>query len=391
MQKELLEQIAQQYATPTYLFDMDSLKERVKSIKALVGDKISLCYAIKANAFLIQAMSQCTDRLEVCSPGELSICERLGIDMDKVVFSGVNKTRQDVEQAFKNNVHIYTAESLKHLQMINSIAKENGRVLPVLLRLTSGNQFGMDESLVEEIVKNRLQYSGVEIKGLHFFSGTQKKKSTEIEKELEYIDNFCDALKDRYGFITERLEYGPGLRFLYFVQDGFTDTLLPLKEVLATLDRISLKYDLTIEMGRFFVSECGYYITEVMDTKQNKDVNYCIIDGGINHLNYYGQTLAMKLPMITHLPATLQHSKEETPWTICGSLCTTADVIVRNAPFVNLSQGDTLIFHNVGAYSITEGIYLFLSRKMPRVVVYSKETGAVLVRDFTETHNINGI
>lgn len=389
MTREILKEIATEYGSPTYVFDIDKLNQRVGEIKKIVGNKICLCYAIKANPFLTLEMSENVQRLEVCSPGELSICKRLKIPMDRVVFSGVNKTKDDVLEAVKNGVGIYTVESIKHLEIINEAALQENKILPVLLRLTSGNQFGMDEMAIEGIIQEKNSYRGVSVKGIHFFSGTQKKKSEEIKKELAYLDSFCDRVKIKHSFTIEKLEYGPGLKVPYFEQDNFFDTLLPLKEILQDLEYISTKYDLTIEMGRFFVAECGFYLSKIADIKENDGTTYCIIDGGINHISYYGQTLGMKLPKIKQLKKT--DSTAPRDFTICGSLCTTADVIVRKYPFTSLEIGDTIVFCNMGAYSITEGIYLLLSRKMPRVVLYQSKTGTILARDFIETHTFNSI
>ncbi|MEG1895464.1 MAG: diaminopimelate decarboxylase, partial [Oscillospiraceae bacterium] len=88
MTKDILKEISIEYGTPTYVFDTDKLAQRVGEIKKIVGKKIHLCYAIKANPFLVGVMADLVQKLEVCSPGELSICERLCVDMKKVVFSG---------------------------------------------------------------------------------------------------------------------------------------------------------------------------------------------------------------------------------------------------------------------------------------------------------------
>ncbi|MEG0091761.1 MAG: alanine racemase, partial [Oscillospiraceae bacterium] len=223
MTKDILREIAIEYGTPTYVFDTDKLTHRVGEIKKIVGKKVQLCYAVKANPFLAVAMSEIVSRLEVCSPGELSICQRLGIDMDKVVLSGVNKTKKDVWQGVQNQVGTYTAESIKHLDMINEAAIEQNKTFSVLLRLTSQNQFGMDEMAIENIVKNPQKYQGVTLVGLHYFSGTQKKKTAEVEKELDYLDSFCQELKARCNFTVEKLEYGPGLAVPYFEKDEFSD------------------------------------------------------------------------------------------------------------------------------------------------------------------------
>ncbi|MBR5874587.1 MAG: alanine racemase [Oscillospiraceae bacterium] len=388
MNKTEILSIAEKYGSPSFVFDLDILSDRMKEIKSIVGDDIALCYSIKANPFLIDAMTKLTDHLEVCSPGELNICIARNVDMKSIIFSGVNKTAEDVKKAVECNLGIYTAESMQHLNLLNNEAVSQGKNIPVLLRLTSGNQFGMDETILTQVVKDREQYSGVTIKGIHFFSGTQKKKTAENEKEINYILAFMEKVEAEAGFVFEKLEYGPGLPFPYFANEDFSDTLSPLKRAMPALKKAADKYELTIEMGRFYASSCGYYLTSIVDIKTNKDVNYCIIDGGINHVNYYGQTLAMKLPIISHFPEKTGEMKE---WAICGSLCTAADLLVRKYPFTDLAIGDLLVFENIGAYSITEGIYLFLSRRMPRVILYSKGTGAVLVRDFYNSDILNTI
>jgi diaminopimelate decarboxylase len=89
-----------------------------------------------------------------------------------------------------DHVGVFTAESLLHLQLIQAAAEKRGTRVPVLLRLTAGSQFGMDEQEVLQIICNRDAYTGIEIVGLHYFSGTQKRKVALIEKELDYLLQF---------------------------------------------------------------------------------------------------------------------------------------------------------------------------------------------------------
>ena len=90
--------------TPSYILDMDVLAAHVNEMKTIVGDGAGLCYAMKANPFIVPAMAELVDKIEVCSPGELSICQAYGIPGSKIIFSGVNKTRQDVEAALSYGV-----------------------------------------------------------------------------------------------------------------------------------------------------------------------------------------------------------------------------------------------------------------------------------------------
>ena len=140
-------------------------------------------------------------------------------------------------------------------------------------------------------------------------------------------------------------------------------------------------------MGRFFAAPCGFHLTKVMDIKTCCDVNYAIVDGGLNMLKYDGQIQGMQIPRIFHIGAEAEADPKK--WTLCGSLCTTADVLARNAEFSGLKIGDVLVFGRTGAYSAMEGMAVFLSREMPVIALYSKETGLRIVRNRIDTDVFN--
>jgi diaminopimelate decarboxylase len=204
--------------------------------------------------------------------------------------------------------------------------------------------------------------------------------------------DLIDELRDEHGFEVERLEYGPGLGVPLFEGDDFSDTLAPAHELASTLREVAARVELTVEMGRFFATECGTYFTSVNDVKTNEDTNYCIVDGGINHLTYVGQIMGMKVPVLKNLSAEKRGTEGQTDtWCICGSLCTTNDVLSRAAEISDVREGDVLAFFNSGAYSVTEGVYLFLSRTMPRVIMRNAEEAYSIGRDFTETSPFNTV
>ena len=157
-----------------------------------------------------------------------------------------------------------------------------------------------------------------------------------------------------------------------------------------------MNLQLTLEMGRFLAAECGSYITRVMDVKRNEGQNYCIVDGGIHHVNYYGQVMGARVPPVRHYSIAYNYEevsaedgeREAENVCVCGSLCTVADVLVRNIFLCNVQEGDLFVFEKIGAYSVTEGIYLFLSRRMPKVYLLSGEE-LELIRDSYETYQWN--
>lgn len=213
MDKNQLFSLAQQYGTPSFLFDTVMLQSRMREIKAIVGDTVHLCYSIKANPFLLPAMASLTEKLEVCSPGEMQICMDTQVAPETVLVSGVNKTLPDILAAVDYGVRDFTAESPLHVKLLEEAAAQRGVTLSVLLRLTAGTQFGMDESDLRAAIANRSATPHLDIVGIHYFAGTQRKKLTEQRKEIAAIYELCDMLKADYGFTVQKLEYGPGLYF----------------------------------------------------------------------------------------------------------------------------------------------------------------------------------
>ena len=140
------------------------------------------------------------------------------------------------------------------------------------------------------------------------------------------------------------------------------------------------------------VSSAGFYCTTVEDIKQNHNKNYCLVDGGIHHLNYYGQNMAMRTPIIWHIRKNQKEKdegQEQQECCICGSLCTFADVLARKANLKSVEMGDVLVFNHAGAYSITEAPHLFLSRRMPDIYSYSYKDGFDMLRQGGHTHQLN--
>lgn len=401
-----LKEIAIKCGTPSYIFDTDELCARIDAMQQILGCGVTVCYAMKANPFLISVLDKKLDKFEVCSPGEFAICEKEGINREKIVLSGVNKEKKDILYTMKTGaVGIYTVESLNQLELINSCAVECGIKVKVLIRVTSGNQFGINERQVYEIADRKDELKGIIIEGIQCYSGTQKKKLSQIESEVVWLQAIAHTCEAEHGVKLNEIEYGPGLSVDYFVTDkcdAMNTDFEELKEFAAMIKEMSEKFNVTLEMGRYIAATCGILISRIADMKMNDTTRYAIIDSGINHINYYGQAMAMKKPRCEFIPMEYTegfadgaahevevYSQGVQPYNICGSLCTVGDVIVKNLELKDAKIGDMIAFYNIGAYSVTEGIYLFLSRRMPAIVLYSNKNGYRVIRKSVETFLIN--
>ena len=383
MNSDILKKIIQKYSTPVYVFDINVLKDRIKYLRSKLPNKVEICYAIKANTFVVKDMEEIIDRFEVCSPGEYQICKEKDVNLEKILISGVYKTPNVIENmAIEDGVQNFTIESMEQFELLKNISFKTK--LKVFIRITSGNQFGINLEDAEEIIKNRLDYQNLEIVGLQYFSGTQKKSIRNLNKELENINSFIKELKEKYDFATKELEFGPGFPVQYFQNEDFDEETF-LKEFAELIENLNFDGQIILELGRSIVASCGSYITKVVDKKTNKNQNYAILDGGIHHLVYFGQSMAMKLPICETYPKRQNYDEK---WNLCGSLCTVNDILVKQFPAGDLQIGDLFIFKNTGAYCITEGISLFLSRDLP-VVLKIENNNIEVARENLPTYKFN--
>ena len=311
--------------TPYYVFDTDEFAKRAAMIRAALdckgGRRIPLCFSIKANPFLLHRLPEGLDHVEVCSPGELEICIALGVKPECIIYSGVMKEKCDIERAVSYGAGILTCESIRHAALISEVmlecmpegAQEAGFVekkAQVILRLTSGNQFGMSLDDIEYIISHPDEFKGIAVMGIHYYSGTQKSLR-KINKDLEKIKSALSILKEKYGFEPQLVEYGPGLCVEYFEEDWQEKEKQSLDEAAEVLRKFAEEYPLGIEMGRFLAASCGKYYTQVKDLKSTGDANYAILDGGIHHLNYFGQRMAMQVPPIKVYAGEVSENEEK--------------------------------------------------------------------------------
>ncbi|GFI50560.1 diaminopimelate decarboxylase [Lachnospiraceae bacterium] len=372
--------------TPCYVFSLNELNKRISKIKEIFGD-IPLTYSIKANPFLVEYLPENISHIEACSPGELDICIRKKINPSKIIYSGVMKEYEDVKNAIIYGTDIITIESYIHYDLVRRIAHELGKRVSIIIRLTSGNQFGMSKDDIVNLLNNNvLNDSMCKIVGFHYYSGTQKSRTAEFQADISNLTELLQKVENDFGFRPDIIEYGPGLAVDYFREPYEAIDMETIRNFFDAINEFAAQYPLTIEMGRFIASTCGRYKTEVKDIKTNYDVTYAIVDGGIHQINYYKQILSMTKPPLSQWPV---RSREKRKYTICGSLCTVADVLVKEIELNELGIGDILTFYRVGAYSMCEASNLFLSRKMPVVYIESENNELFMVRNFINTDKFN--
>ena len=381
-----LSALLERFPTPFYLFDVETLRRRVEHLQEALPPNTALCYAMKANPFLTRELSGMVERLEICSPGEYAICRQLELPPSQFVISGVYKDPQWVDDLVRQpdaGQMIFTVESMTQFRLLGQAAQRYERRLSLLLRLTSGSQFGLERQEIEAILAQPHPF--LDIRGIQYFSGTQKTSIKRLARELRMLEEVLTSLQAQFGPLEE-LEIGPGFPVSYFADDAKEDEGV-LVQAGELLGQLKFTGKLTLELGRSIAASCGKYVTRVVDQKTNQGQNYAIVDGGIHHLVYFGQSMAMRRPHISLYPPRPQAEPQN--WNICGSLCTVNDILVKQLPLSNLEIGDVLVFENTGAYCMTEGIGLFLSRSLPQILLRRSSGQVTSLRDPFPTRILN--
>lgn len=376
-------ELVNKYKTPFFIYDIKKLRERVSYLKNVINSNYKIIYAVKANYFIIKEMDDLIDGYEICSHGEYEICKELEINNDKYVISGVNKDRDSITKILNDNVKKFTVESINQYLLLDELAKRFNKKIKILIRLTSGNQFGVSEEDFKKIIEMNLNNNNIELKGIEYFTGTQKSSIKKINKEIDYLVSFINEIETNYKIKIEEVEYGTGSPVFYFKEEF--DENEYFENLNLSLSKLNER-KVSLEIGRSIAASCGEYVTSIVDIKNNKNGNSIILDGGINHLVYYGQTMAMRIPSFDIYP---KRDEKKDIYNLYGSLCTINDIILKNVELNNPKLNDYFVFKNVGAYSITEGISLFLSRELPKVIIHDINGNYILVRNNIKTSKIN--
>ena len=362
--------------TPYYFFDANIFRNNIIELKRILHENVKICFAMKSNTWLAEYAQGIADFIEVCSAGEFSIARSMNIPSNSIIADGVCKTRAEMKSLAESSLHRIVIESLRQAKILNVYAQEAGQVKNVLLRLSCGNQFGMSQQDIEYIVsRQQKEFPALRIRGLHAYFGTQKKSRNEIKKNFSLLNNIANSL------MLKEVEFGPGLGV---VQSPTHDKNIYrgcLEEVCEGFRLLAEHHEPVIECGRILCAYAGVYVTSVIERKVIGSRTFLITDGGGNHIVYDGQPYGSPVPFV--VPECADTSKTETA-TICGALCTDTDIIAKDITLNHVDEGSRLVFMSAGAYAVTEGRSLFLSRPLPAVVCDSS-----VLRGHSETWQIN--
>ncbi|MCP8632594.1 diaminopimelate decarboxylase [Pseudomonas mosselii] len=350
--------IAERFGTPTYVYSRAHIEAQYRSYTdALQGVEHLVCFAVKANSNLgvLNLLARLGAGFDIVSGGELERVLAAGGRADRVVFSGVGKTREDMRRALEVGVHCFNVESTDELERLQVVAAEMGKTAPVSLRvnpdvdagthpyISTGlkeNKFGIAIADAEAIYVRAAQLPNLDVVGVDCHIGSQ----------LTTVEPFLDAL-DRLLVLVDRLaECGIHLRHLDLgggVGVRYRDEQPPLLAdyIAAIRERVGER-DLTLvfEPGRYIVANGGVLLTRVEYLKHTEHKDFAIIDAAMNDLIRPALYQAWM-----DVSAVKPRDGEGRAYDLVGPICETGDFLGKDR-VMDLAEGDLLAVRSAGAY-----------------------------------------
>ena len=363
LEGQSLYDLARTFGTPLYVYSRKAMLDAVASYqRALQGRPHLICYAMKANSNLavLQIMADAGCGFDIVSGGELMRVLAAGGRADRVVFSGVGKTRGEMALALRAGVRCFNVESLDELELLSRVAQVESRRAAVSLRVNpdvdagthpyistglKGNKFGIAHERALAAYQRAAQLPGIEVVGIDCHIGSQ---ITQIEPYLDALDRMLDLVEavEEAGIKLKHIDLGGGLGIAYDdEQPPAADELV--SRLLARIDaRGHGKREVLFEPGRSLVGNAGVLLTEVLYLKPGESKNFCIVDAAMNDLMrpaMYQAWMAIE-PVRQRGGATLN-------WDVVGPVCESGDWLGLDRA-LSVASGDVLAVLSCGAYAM---------------------------------------
>lgn len=352
---------------PLYLYSRRALRERVELFlqcsQVLSPRKTQAYYAGKANSHpeILKLMKSKSLGLDAVSAGELRLGLKAGFRPDKMIFSGVGKTHEEIEFALKTGIQQLNVESLPELVRIADLAKKLRRKGPIAFRINPAvnpkthpyiatgfreNKFGIDlTQLPEALSLLGSRQEDLEFKGLSLHIGSQIFDFTSISEAVDHALQVCKEFAVA-GFPVKRLDVGGGVGVDYSQSSEKSDTK-NLKNYFALLKKAlhGFSGEICFEPGRFLVARTGILLGQVQYLKKTPYKKFVVLNTGMHHL------LRPALYQAQHrMVPVLKRAGRSDTWDVVGPVCESSDVIGFSRKLSPLQELDWLAILDAGAY-----------------------------------------
>jgi diaminopimelate decarboxylase len=353
------------YLTPFYIYSAKEIRKNCDNVISCTGSLNFLpCYALKANynPSLLKIIKQMDFGADVVSGGELSFALKIGISPQKIVFAGVGKSRDEIQQAISEGIHSINIESKSELVQVIDVATKLQKKIVVAIRVNPdidskthpyistglhSSKFGVTRDMALQLYRLASQQRYVEPSGIHVHIGSQIETIEPYLESVDFLKSIISQLEDE-GIPIKHIDLGGGIGIDYQHQlnendrpNTYIDKILPglLKPFK------NEKREMLMELGRSIIGSAGLLVTKILYIKETPQKKFIVVDAAMNNL------IRPSLYNAYHQILPLYQTETSTEIVdIVGPVCETTDFFAKGRDLPKLKEGDYLAITGAGAY-----------------------------------------
>lgn len=378
---------------PFYVYSTATLTRHFQLIDdALDGLDHLVCYAMKAasNQAILKTLAQLGAGMDVVSGGEYARARAAGVRGDRIVFSGVGKTRDEMRMALSGGIRQFNVESEPEMVVLSELAQEMDVQAPITIRVNpdvdakthakiatgkSENKFGIPISRAREVYAQAAALPGIDVIGIDVHIGSQLTQLEPFERAYQKVAELTESLRAD-GHNIRRLDLGGGLGIPYTRSNESpplpSDYGAMVKRVLGHLE-----CEIEIEPGRLIAGNAGLLVSQVIYVKEGEDRKFLILDAAMNDLIRPAMYEAHHDidPIIEP-----QAGEERAIYDVVGPVCESGDTFAKGREMAQMSAGDLVAFRSAGAYGAVMSSEYNTRPLVPEVLVNGSEFAVIRPR-----------
>jgi diaminopimelate decarboxylase len=390
--------IAQRAGTPAYVYSRAAFTAAYRELNRALGRlPHRICYAVKANSSLavLRAFARLGSSFDIVSGGELFRLRSIGVRGERIVFSGVGKTREEIREALRARILLFNIESEAELEVLASEAARVGRAAPAAIRVNPDieagghphiatghhrHKFGIDWAEARRLYLRHKQSLWIDWRGISSHIGSQITTVGPFQRASARLAKYFAELRGE-GIALRFLDIGGGIGIRYTKEKplSFAEYAKAVPRSLGS-SLGSLGGELLLEPGRALIGNAGVLLTRVLYTKRSRGKTFVIVDAAMNDLirpALYGA--AHCITPVNRAAARASVSRVD----VVGPVCESGDFFLHDWPLPEVDAGDLLVIWSAGAYSFVESSNYNSRPRVPEVLV---DGGRFRVIRRRETH-----
>jgi diaminopimelate decarboxylase len=385
--------IAAAVGTPFYVYSRATLVRHFRLFdEALKGMDHLVCFAMKAasNVALLKILAQEGAGMDVVSGGEYARAKAAGVPGERIVFSGVGKTREEMRAALTGGIRQFNVESEPEMEVLNEVALSLGVVAPITVRVNpdvdakthakiatgkSENKFGIPIAKAREVYAHAARLKGLKVVGIDVHIGSQLTDLEPFRLAYRKVAELTEALRAEGHAIT-RLDLGGGLGIPYTRSNEAPP--LPLDWGRVIREEVGhLGCEVEIEPGRLIAGNAGILVSKTIYVKEGEGRKFLILDAAMNDLVRPAMYDAHHdiIPVVEAAPGT-----EERPMDVVGPVCESGDTFAKGRDLPPIKADDLVAFRSAGAYGAVMASEYNTRPLIPEVLVDRHQFAVIRAR-----------